>query len=296
MSDGKLVVAKRRISRGPDREAAFLAVFLVVAAILFSTVKMETDGIARRQAPGSSIIYIPSGKFLKFATFGFPDAAADLIYIWSIQYYGTPTIDDRFTHLEHIYGIIGDLDPLYSDPVEVGAMIAVEDAHDPKMALRVLDAGMAKNPANWVLPFNAGHVAMMYLKDFDLAEKYFTRCMAISGSPDFVPRLRANAIFRKGDVKTAWDTWLDIYNTARDERTRKIASNHLYNIKQTIDTGRLSEAVGRYKEKYGRLPESLDRLAAAGLIEAIPKDLDGKDYLYDPRTGEVKAPILPWKR
>lgn len=283
-------------SRGKGREGLILTAAIVACAVLFSAVKVRTDSIARKKVPGSSIIYIPSGKFLKYATFGNTGLAADLIYLWSIQYYSTPTIDDRFTHLEHIYSIIGELDPLYGDPFEIGALIAVNEAHDPRLALKILDLGSEKDPKNWVLPFNAGHIAMMVLKDFDLAERYFSKCMAIPGAPDFVPRLRANAQFRKGDIETAWETWLGIYNTARDKRTRDIAGNHLYNIKQTIDTGKLREAVNKYLGRYGRLPSGLDQLTRTGLIKAIPKDLDGNDYVYDPKTGEVKAPIIPWKR
>ena len=62
--------------------------------------------------------------------------------------------------------------------------------------------------------------------------------MKIPGAPEFVERLRANAIFKKGDLKTSWETWLDIYKRAPDERTKKIASNHLYNVKATIDGDR----------------------------------------------------------
>jgi len=278
------------------RETVFIVVLILVAAVFFSALKAKTDTIIREKAPGASIIYVPSGKFLRFAAFGYSNLAADLIYLWSIQYFSTPSIDDRFDHLDQIYSIIGELDPLYGDPFEVGALIAIYDARNPGLALKILDIGAEKNPANWILPFNAGHIAMMNMKDFELAEKYFAKCMQIPGSPEFVPRLRANALFRKGDVKTAWDTWLDIYNTAQDERTRKIASNHLYNIKQTLDIERLKEVLIKYRGKYGFWPKSLDLLAGTGLIGEIPKDLDGRDYVYDPETGEVKAPILPWKR
>lgn len=273
-----------------------LLFFLVVSLGLAVALKARTDVIVRSKLPGSSIIYVPSGKFLKYATFGYSCLAADLVYLWSIQYYGTPTIDDRSRHLDHVYGIISELDPLYTDPYEVGALIAVYDARDPRLALKILDLGAEKNPGNWVFPFNAGHVAMMQMKDFELAEKYFEKCVAIPGAPSFVARLRANAIFRRGDTQTAWETWLDIYNTAPDERTRKIASNHLYNIKQTVDTGALAEAVSKYREKYGRLPAGLEDLRRVGIVREIPKDLDGQDYAYDPKTGEVKAPVVPWKR
>lgn len=297
--------------------AVLLVVLLLAAAAGLVAFKTVTDGVARRKLPGSSIIYIPSGKFLKFAVFGYRGLAADLIYLWAIQYYTTPTIDDRFDHLDHVFAIINELDPRYQDPYEVGAMIAVDGAREvltgPRdlsrdrgradyarslitAAFAILDRGAANNPDQWVYPFNAGHIALMTLKDYPLAERYFERCMKIPGAPDFVERLRANAIFKKGDLRTSWETWLDIYNRAPDERTKKIASNHLYNVKAAIDGAALEEAAGKYRERYGRWPDGLEALARAGFVREVPKDFDGRDYLFDPASGKVKTAISPWRR
>ncbi len=275
-------------------------VLLVLALLAGATavvgLKAATDKVVRTKLPGSSIIYIPSGKFLKYATFGYRGLAADAVYLWAIQYYGTPTIDDRFDHLDHVFAIINELDPRFQDPYEVGAMIAVQEARDVRAAFAILDRGAANNPDQWVYPFEAGHIALMNLKDYPLAEKYFERCMKIPGAPEFVERLRANAIFKKGDLETSWETWLDIYKRAPDERTKKIASNHLYNVKATIDRAALEDAAAKYRERFGHLPADLGALARTGLLREIPKDLDGKPYIYDPATGKVKTEISPWRR
>ena len=273
-----------------------LVAFLMAAAAAFAALKVRTDKVAREKLPGSSIIYIPSGKFLKYATFGYRTLAADAIYLWAIQYYSTPTIDDRFDHLDHIFAIINELDPRYQDPYEVGALIAVQEARNPAAAFSILDRGAANNPDQWVYPFNAGHVAMVTLKDFPLAEKYFEQCMKIPGAPEFVERLRANAIFKKGDLRTSWETWLDIYKKAPDERTKKIASNHLYNVKAAIDAAALEDAAAKYRERFGHLPADLETLLRTGFLREVPKDMDGKDYLYDRATGKVKTVTSPWRR
>ena len=273
-----------------------LVLFLLASATAIVALKAVTDRVVRKELPGSSIIYIPSGKFLKYATFGYRALAADAIYLWAIQYYSTPTIDDRFDHLDHIFAIINELDPRYQDPYEVGAMIAVQEARNIQAAFAILDRGAVNNPDQWVYPFNAGHIALMTLKDYPLAEKYFEQCMKIPGAPEFVERLRANAIFKKGDLRTSWETWLDIFKRAPDERTKKIASNHLYDVKATIDGAALEEAAAKYRERFGRLPADLEVLVRAGFLREVPKDLDGKDYLYDAATGKVKTAVSPWRR
>ena len=299
------------------RGTLVLVGLLILSGAGLSALKLETDGIVRKKSPGSSIIYIPSGKFLKFATFGYRGLAADAIYLWSIQYYSTLAIDDRFDHLDHVYAIINELDPRYQDPYEVGAMIAVDGARDvltnPRdlsrgrgresyaqslidAAFAILDRGAANNPDQWVYSFDAGHVALMNLKDYARAEKYFEQCMRIPGAPPFVERLRANAIFKKGDLQTSWETWLDIYKRAPDERTKKIASNHLYQVKAAIDGNALEAAAAEYRKRSGRLPADLATLVRAGLLREVPKDLDGRDYIYDPATGSVRTAVSPWRR
>jgi hypothetical protein len=91
-------------------------------------------------------------------------------------------------------------------------------------------------------------------------------------------------------------TWREVYETSTEQWIKDIASNQLYRIKATVDTEALSSAVKQFKEKYGRFPADLNQLVRARLIREVPQDLEGHDYLYDPKTGEVKAPRIWWKR
>ncbi|HOI44187.1 MAG TPA: hypothetical protein PLX50_01090 [Candidatus Aminicenantes bacterium] len=283
-------VTPRRV---PDAFLLVLGLCLAMAA--FMAVKAGTDGIARAKVPGSSIIYVPSGQYLKYATFGYSPLAADLVYLWAIQYYGTYEIQDRFAYLDHIFSIINELDPRYVDPYEVGSLIAAQEAKDIPLALKILDRGLEKNPDQWIFPFEAGHIAQM-VRDYDRAGDYFKKAMVMPGAPDFVRRLYADSLYKTADYKSAWGIWSGIYNSASDERVKKIASNHLYQVKAAADIQVLKDAVAGFKDRCNRLPRSLDNLAAAGFLPSIPRDLDEKDYVYDPRTGDVKAATIPWKR
>ncbi len=273
-----------------------LVLFLCASVAVFMVLKVETDRILRARVPGSSIIYLPSGKYLKYATFGYSGLAADLIYLWAIQYYGNTDIPDRFRYLDHIFSVIAELDPRYADPYEVGSLIASQEAHDDPEALRILDRGFEKNPDMWIFPFEAGHIARMRLRDHQTAREYFRKAMEVPDAPDLIRRLYADATFKTEDYQTAWETWSEIHRTTSDPRIRKIAENHLYQVKAAVDLQLLGEAVGRYREKYGRPPADLLRLVTAGFLNALPKDYDGRDYRLDPATGAVKAPTVPWKR
>jgi len=266
-------------------------VILLLAALLASMgLKLGNDSLPRKRVPGSSIIYIPSGSYLKPATFGFPSLAADIIYLWAIQYYGNPEIQNKFAYFTHIFSIISELDPSYVDPYEVGALIAMYDGNDMALAYKVLDMGAAKNPDMWLFPFEAGQYALMR-KDFDTAKSYFQKTMDIPGAPEITKRLYASAAFKTMDYQTAWETWKSVY-----EQIKKIASNHLYQVKAAVDIAALKNAVFEFRARTGRNPEDLEALVREGLIRAVPRDFDDKDYTYDPQSGALNTSVSPWKR
>lgn len=271
-------------------------ILLIICCALFLSLKMVTDKIPRAHIPGASIIYIPSGKWLKYATFGFSSLAADLVYIWAIQYYSDYTIAERYDHLDHVFSIIAELDPRYLDPYEMGAIIAVYEARDPYLAFKVLDRGLAKNPDQWIFPYQAGHYAASTLKDYELARQYYKKTMEIEGAPDIAKRLYADASFKGLDYQTAWENWKEVYERTDDERIKKIASNHLYQVRTAMDIARIEEAIEKYRQKFGRLPGDLDQLVRSGFLSSVPKDLDDKDYIYDPKTGKIEPSLTWWKR
>jgi len=272
-----------------------LMVILLASCAGLMILKSVVDRIPRQKIPGASIIYVPSGKFLKYATLGYSSLAADLVYLWAIQYYSTYTVVDRFQNLEHIFSIIAELDPRYVDPYEVGALIAAYEARDLDLAYKILDLGLAKNPDQWLFPFEAGHYAQM-AKDYETAKRYYEKAARNPGAPEIVKRLYAAASFKTMDLKTAWEMWLEVRDTAADARTRKIADNHLYQVKSAADIGIIRTALAQFRTRYRRLPASLEELERVRILASVPRDLDGRDYLYDPQKGEVSPPSIWWKR
>lgn len=278
-----------------DLSTVFLSFFLILSGLIFMGLKVRCDQVNRGRVPGSAIIYIPSGKYLKYATFGYSSVLADLIYLWAIQYYSDYSIADRFNYLEHIFSIIAELDPRYVDPYELGALVAVYEAGNLELGLKILDLGLEKNPDQWIFPFEAAHFAQMR-KNYEIARLYYKKAMDIPGAPDIVKRLYAFTAFKTMDLETSWKMWLEIYQTTSEERVKKIANNHLYQVKAAMDKQLIERAVAQFKEKFGRYPYDLSQLVRTGLLREIPRDLDGLEYVYDPRTGEVKAAQVWWKR
>lgn len=265
---------------------AALVASLVSAA--WSWGHLET--LRAKSATGAQVLYLPSGKYLRVTSMGFPEVMADLIYIWSIQFYGHYDTADRFKYLNHIYGnVISELDPHYIDPYLIGAMIMSMEAGDPEMALRLLDKGIAANPNEWILAFDAGFLCYDRLKDYPRAARYFEAAMRAPSVPSTVRRLHAEMYNKMGDKRASLEYWSEVQRGAETDYVHDVSAMHVHDLTIEVDLEALRGAVEAWRARHGSLPPDLRSLAAAGLVAREPVDPEGVPYLYDRRTGEVKS-------
>ena len=130
---------------------------MLLGALTATTAAFRVDRLRQGSVPGYHLLYLPSGRSLRAVTFGYEGLVADLIYVWSIQYYSNYQIQDRYDYLDQIYRrVIAELDPHFLDPYLVGSMIMSVEANRDDLALKLLDAGARNNPREWILPFQAG--------------------------------------------------------------------------------------------------------------------------------------------
>ncbi|MBI3449191.1 MAG: tetratricopeptide repeat protein [Acidobacteria bacterium] len=244
---------------------------------------------------GSHLLYLPSGKYLRALAPGYRELLADAVYLWSIQYYSSYDSGDRYKYLDHIYSnVITELDPHYEDPYLIGALIMAMEAGDLEMALRLLDKGIAANPGDWLLAFEAGFYCYDTLHDYPRAARYFERAMKVPGVHPLVGRLHAEMYNRIGDRRTSWKYWLEIYQSGSDEYTRAVAWRHAHDLKIQIDIEELQSAVKAYAAARGGNPPGLEALVTAGLVDRVPKDAEGTPYLYNRATGQVRTVAHPF--
>lgn len=278
--------------RGRLLAAVFLS-GLLLAAGMQNRYDSGTDYFGDR----SAFVSLPSGKALKILSFGYDNLAADLLFIWSIQFYSTYNLTNRFEFLERVYDTITDITPTYKEPYIIGSLIMALEAGDVPMALRLLDKGARHNPDEYMFDQEAGYYCYKYLKDYARAERYYERAASKPAAPNFIKRMKAHLVYLRDDPQTAFRMWLDIYNNARDTLERDSAFNHLYQIRAENDLGILRQAIAAYRERFGRWPAALGELVAAGLLRSLPSDFSGRDYIYDPLQGTVTAQrIFQWKR
>lgn len=246
----------------------------------------------------TQVLYLPAGKYLKPAAFGYDLMLADMIYLWSIQYYGDPGFHPRIDYLRHTYDIITELDPSFLDAYQTGALFMFYEGRNPNAGLALLDRGFERNPEEWIIPADAGYYCIMNLRDYKRAAAYFDKAARVPGAPAQARRMVASLLFRSGDQLQAYHVWKDIYDTAKKPSIKQVAYHHMHDLKILVDLDALQSAIAGFAKKYHKNPLNLDQLVAEGLVDNIPVDPEGNQYDYNAGTGIVssKAPVTLYKR
>jgi len=270
------------------RVVQWVLTLALAAAVGLAGVRLERLDAGR--ATQDSLMYLPNGRYLKFASLGFDSLMADVMYLWAIQYYADYERGDRKRYVEHVFGsVIAELDPHYIDPYWMGALILIVEERDLEAGLRLLDLGFSRNPREWVLPYlagwecyNAGQIAR--------SAGYFARAAEVPDAPAQVLRMRAGVVGRAGDVEQAIRLWQEVLDDPRsDAASAAIAKRQIRKLRAQHDLNRLRDAVDRFRADNGRWPNSLAELARRSYVDVSndPSTLDR--FGYDPQTGRVES-------
>ena len=236
------------------------------------------------------LLYLPNGKYLKAISLGHAPLMADALYLWAIQYYSDYDQADRYRFVEHVFGdVVAELDPRYTDPYWLGAIILTTEANDLEAGLRLLDEGFSKNPEEWILLYLAGWECDR-AGQYDRAAAYFDRAARAPGAPPALFRLRAGMTALGGNLREAIARWQDVMNDPRnDDAARAIATRQIRSLTVRADLRDLESAIAAFRSANGRAPRRLEDLVRAGLLPRLPVDPDGRPYAYEPAQGSVSS-------
>ena len=265
------------------------AALLVAAGLLVTGTEARLAVIEKDRVPGHHLLYLPSGKYLRIASLGNAPVAADILYLWSIQYYGNFQIEDRYQYVDHIYSdVITELDPKYFDPYWLGALILSVEKKDLEKAVGLLEKGFRNNPDRWIFLYLAGWECA-YARQYDRAAQYFRRAAEVKGVPPDVIRLVAGMHQKAGDANTALAEWTRVARDTTDPGVKKIAENRVRSLRTEVGVQTLQGAIERYRSARGAFPKRLSDIVRAGILSVVPLTPDGEEYAYDRTAGTVAA-------
>ncbi len=273
-----------------------LAGLLLLALLFAGSVSLHQELVTLTETYPTEFrsYYIPSSAYLQVASLGQRNFWADLIFIWSIQYFDHYGDSVRDTYLFHTYDVITDLDPRFHEAYVFGNLFLSLDRRFD-LIYQLTDKGLELNPKNWLLAWDAGTYAFFQQKDYTQALKYFRIAAARNPSDHRLKDLVANAYKYRGDYEDSLRYWQELKADHENDDTEQgrffvfAAERNICDLTIKIALRTLEGAVAAYRKDRGTLPPTLEALVRSGYLKALPLDPEGKPYLYDHGTGEVRC-------
>ncbi len=180
-------------------------------------------------------LYYPSGRFLREATVGFREVAADYLWFQTVQYYGSYRNGEH--DLRYFAGLVDavtDLDPRFVEAYYFGSLVASMDQNQIPAAVSLLKKGILANPDRWILPFNIGFTYYVLTQDFDRAALWFQIAAEAPDATDFARRFAAFARKRAGNIEGSLALWRNLRETTNNPIMRDLADRMIEDCAQQL--------------------------------------------------------------
>lgn len=259
---------------------------VIVASLLTTSIVAEKalQEIEREDPLGRKLLYLPSAEMLELTSLGNEGFVADLLYLWSIQYYSRYQPHERFLYLETVYELITDLDPLYHDAYRVGALImqlsTVDEENQKQAVIRLFDKALRNMPADYEIAESAGWDMFIRYRDKTEGIRYFKAAVEVPGSPMRLRRfLAAWSEDEQGwTLNDAISYWSDVRDASEDEYHRAVSERQIYRLIASRDEAVLDPVLQNWKLWRGRCPNDWQEVVDSGLLSQIPVDYFGRTY------------------
>lgn len=236
------------------------------------------------------LTYLPSGDYLRMASLGYRELAADLLWLQAIQVMGERKLSEEAGHwLYQAVDRITTLDPKFVRAYEAGSHALCILVVLPEQSNRLLEKGMRHNPQEWKLPFLLGMNYYFELADDEKAAEVMALASRLPGAPESLVRLAAKLFVSAKSPQQAVELLAKVYEETSDENVRKMLEIRLKESIVERDLQILEQAISRFQANHSRRPERLENLVESGLLRELPMEPFGGRYLYEPATGIVRS-------
>lgn len=201
----------------------------VIIGLFFCMAQVQKTLVQYRSIEQESLLYLPSGKYLKPLVLGYDQVAADLLWMKTISYFGGHFMSDKqYPWLAHMLNLIIDLDPRFDFPYYFGGIVLSLEASQIEEANKILERGIEAYPDRWQYPFYIGFNYYYHKKDVQRGLPYLEKASSLPGSPDFLKRLVGRLYEKSGKQEEALHFYEEVYQNTADEMIRQ-------KIKEKID-------------------------------------------------------------
>ncbi len=202
--------------------------FFAVAISAIVGAAMTVEPVLEGKA-GIEVSYLPSSDFMKMASLGYRELAADLYWFKAVQYYGGYRLSQNDIHLfNHLAEMITDLDPHFIGAYKLSALVITEDLGNFPAAKNLMEKGLRNNPDDYWLTFEMGLLHYLEGRDYREAEKYFRVAATLPNSDgNRAARFAAEAASKGGNVEASIALWKEMAENSDSRYIRELAEKYI---------------------------------------------------------------------
>ncbi len=177
----------------------------------------------------NEISYLPSSDFMKMASLGYRELAADLYWFRAVQYYGGYRLSQNDIHLfNHLAEMITDLDPNFIGAYKLSALVITEDLGNFAAAKNLMEKGLRNNPDDYWLTFEMGFLYFLEGRDYKESEKYFRVAGTLPNSDgNRAARFAADAASKGGNIEASIALWNEMAENGDNRYIRELAERYI---------------------------------------------------------------------
>jgi hypothetical protein len=159
------------------------------------------------------------------------------------------------------------LDPYFRQTYRLAQSTLAWEANKVEAAITILERSNKHLDWDWQPGFFIGFDYYYFLNDNLTAAQKLMETSKVPGAPIALATLASRLASKSGQTGAAIEFLVAIYENTDDEETKELLTQRILALKgvQTING-----AIGVFKDRFGRLPTSLDELVDKGILSALP--------------------------
>lgn len=255
-----------------------LVIFLTTYCLICGQVKIEREKFLK----SNFVDYTLPSQFVGPMSLEFKGLASDFLLFKFMTFIGGRAsqinkFDDKYwTYITDTLETITDLDPYFWDAYLFGEMFLTWQAGKIEAANQLLLKARQYRTDDYRVPYYLGFNYYYFLKDNVTAARYFMEASKLPGSPYYLASLAARLSAYSFEHKIGIMFLKEMIGQTKDERIKR---EFRLRIEALEIMDGLEQKVTEYQKTYQKRPASLTELVTAGLIEKIPDDPYGGEFI-----------------
>ena len=260
------------------RTISLLALFLATYAFFACQLKVEREKFMQ----ASFVDYTLPSEFTGPLSLEFKGLASDFLLFKFMTFIGgrvkeLRNFDDQYwTYITETLETITDLDPYFWDAYLFAEMLLTWQAGKYEAANKLLLKARQYRTDDYRVPYYLGFNYFYFMKDNVNGAKYLMEASRLPGSHYWLASLAARLSAYASQHRIAIVFLKEMIGETKDER---IIGEYMLRLKALEILDMLERKVTEYQETHEGMPSSLTELVTAGLIESIPEDPYGGEFV-----------------